>query len=265
MNAPESATPAAPSLMPRAAVFCTEAAAREFAQRELARRILVFGTLLGWCAVLLIFRMRQAETIAYAFLEWNLFLAVIPAVAAWFFARAAAKRSPMVIQAFWFALWLVFLPNAPYVMTDLVHLGHSMAVPIWYDLMLLGSCGATGLLLGYTSLADVQAAITRRFSSVLGWAMAITGLLLSGFAIYLGRFLRLNSWETVTRPLGLLSDIARLLGNPGANAQVIGVTLIYGAGLLLGYIALRMLAASLRPGWAGAARAGARCGEQEGW
>jgi uncharacterized membrane protein len=250
MNAPQTTPPADPGLAPRAAAFLRRAAA---ADGELARRILVFGALLGWCALLLVLRMRQAATFAFAFLEWNLFLAVIPAVAAWLFARAAARRSPAVIQACWFAIWLAFLPNAPYLITDLVHLGHSATVPIWYDLMLLGSCGATGLLLGYTSLADVQAAITRRFSSGLGWATAITGLLLSGFAIYLGRFLRLNSWETVTRPLGLLSDIARRLGGHGSDSQVIGVTLIYGTGLLLGYIALRTLAASLRPGWAGGA------------
>lgn len=243
MNAPQRMTPADSGLAPGAALYFRQT------NGELARRILVFGTLLGWCAILLIFRMRHAASFAYAFLEWNLFLAVIPAVAAWLFAKAAARRFPTALQALWFTIWLAFLPNAPYVMTDLVHLGHAAAVPVWYDLMLLGSCGATGLLLGYTSLADVQAAVARRFSAGLGWAMAITGLLLSGFGIYLGRFQRLNSWDTVTKPLQLTSDIVHLLGDPGTNAQVIEVTLIYGAGLLLGYIALRMLTASLCPSW----------------
>lgn len=247
MNATQKTTLDDPGLGLGAALFFRPVTATG----ELTKRILVFGTLLGWCAVLLVFRMHQAATFAFAFLGWNLFLAAIPAVAGWLFAKAAEGKSLVVPQAFWFATWLAFLPNAPYVMTDLVHLGHSATVPLWYDLMLLVSCAGTGLLLGYTSLADVQAVITRKFSTGLGWAVAITGLLLSGFGIYLGRFLRLNSWDTVTRPLQLISNIAHLLGDPGSSPQVVGVTLIYGIGLLLGYIALRMLSASICPSWAG--------------
>ncbi len=97
MNAPQRTTPAGASpglgpgsvLAPGAAVYLGRAAATN----ELARRILVFGALLGWCAILVIFRMRQAANFTYAFMEWNLLLAVVPAVAAWLFAKAAAKRS----------------------------------------------------------------------------------------------------------------------------------------------------------------------------
>jgi uncharacterized membrane protein len=238
MNAPQTITATHPG--PGAAGLSAQGAAHD----ELARRILVFGALLGWCIILVIFRMRQAASFTYAFLEWNLLLAVIPAVASWFFARAAARRAPLAALAFWFAIWLAFLPNAPYVITDLLHLGHARNVPIWYDLMMLGSCGATGLLLGYVSLADVQTAVAQRYSVHLGWTIVIGGMLLSGFAIYLGRFLRLNSWDTIVRPLEVISEIAGLLRDPGSSTQVIGVTLIYGGGLLLGYIALRALAAS---------------------
>ncbi len=243
MNAPQHTTLADPAPRFGAPVLLRHAAL----PGELTNRILVFGTLLGWCAILLVFRMHQAATFAFAFLEWNLFLAAIPAVAAWLFAKAAEGRAFAAIQGFWFAIWLAFLPNAPYVTTDLVHLGHSAVVPLWYDLVLLVSCACTGLLLGYTSLADVQAAIAQKFSTSLGWSVAITALLLSGFGIYLGRFMRLNSWDAISRPLVLVSDIARLLGNPGASSQVAGVTLIYGIGLLLGYVSLRMLCTS----WAG--------------
>ncbi len=209
---------------------------------ELANRILVFGALLAWCAILVVLRMHQAASFAFAFLDWNLFLAAIPAVAGWQFAKTAAMRSAAPIQAFWFAVWLVFLPNAPYVITDLVHLNPSAAVPLWYDLALLLSCAGTGLLLGYTSLADVQAAISRKLSPRWGWAVSSGALLLSGLAIYLGRVLRLNSWDAFTRPLQLARDIARELTDPASSGDVIGVTLIYGTGLLLGYVAFRVLA-----------------------
>lgn len=213
---------------------------------ELVKRILVFGTLLSWCAGLLVFRFVRSESFAFAFLAWNLFLAVIPAVAAQIFARAAENRSPAVIQVFGFAIWLAFLPNAPYVVTDLLHLAPCSSIPLWYDLALLASCAGTGLLLGYTSLGDVQAVISRKFSRRSGWAVAVAALVLSGFGIYLGRFLRWNSWDTLTNPLQLLLDIAQRLSDPISRPQAIAVTLIYGIALLLGYVALRVLQPGMR-------------------
>lgn len=215
---------------------------------ELVKRILVFALLLGWCAALLVVRFIRAESYTFAFLAWNLALAAVPAVAAWLFARAAERRAHALIQVCWFAIWLTFLPNAPYVVTDLLHLTPYSAAAQWYDLAMLASCAGTGLLLGYTSLADVQTVIARRFSPRTGWAMAAAALLLSGFGIYLGRFLRWNSWDTLTNPLPLLSDIAQRLSNPLFRSQAVSVTLIYGIGLLLGYIALRTLGPGIRTG-----------------
>lgn len=208
---------------------------------ELTRRLVVFGALLAWCGGLLIYRFVLSGTPGYAFLIWNLALAAVPAVAARLFVGATEKPSPGAIQVFWFAVWLAFLPNAPYVVTDLVHLGPAANVPLWFDLALLAFCGGTGLLLGYISLADVQTVIARRFSGRAGWGVAIAALLLSGFGIYVGRFLRWNSWDTLANPLSLLGDIAHQLSEPGSRARAIGVTLVYGIGLLLGYLALRFL------------------------
>jgi uncharacterized membrane protein len=202
-------------------------------------RFLLFAMLLCWCAALLLFRFVRSGSLAYGFLAWNLFLAAIPAVAAWFFARAMAKGSSLIEQIGWFVIWLVFLPNAPYIITDFVHLTARPRIPFWYDTALLISCAGTGLLLGYTSIADVQAAITRRFSALVGWVVVIAAILLSGFGIYLGRFLRWNSWDTLTSPLQLFREIADRLLNPLSHPQTFAVTAVYGVGLLLGYVALR--------------------------
>ena len=202
-------------------------------------RLLLFGMLLSWCAALLLFRFVRSGSFALRFLAWNLFLAAIPAVAAWFFARAMAKGSSRIEQVGWFVIWLVFLPNAPYIITDFVHLSEHPGIPFWYDIALLISCAGTGLLLGYTSIADVQEAITRRFSSFAGWLLVIVAVLLSGFGIYLGRFLRWNSWDTLTSPIQLFREIADRLMNPLSHPQTFGVTVIYGVGLFLGYVALR--------------------------
>jgi uncharacterized membrane protein len=194
---------------------------------------------LGWCAALLLFRFARSGSLAFGFLAWNLFLAAIPAVAAAMFARAAAKQSRVIVQVVWFIVWLVFLPNAPYIITDFVHLQPSGAIPLWYDIALLTSCAGTGLLLGYTSIADVQAVITRKFSASLGWSVVIAAIFLSGFGIYLGRFLRWNSWDTLTNPLRLFPDIAGRVLDPLAHPRMLAVTAVYGVGLFVGYVALR--------------------------
>jgi len=208
-------------------------------QNRPTNRLLLFGMLLSWCGALLLFRFVRSGSLAMGFLAWNLFLAAIPAVAAWFFARAMAKGSSLIEKVGWFVIWLVFLPNAPYIITDFVHLTTQPRIPFWYDTALITSCAGTGLLLGYTSIADVQAAITQRFSALAGWLLVIAAVLLSGFGIYLGRFLRWNSWDTITSPHQLFPQIADRLINPLSHPQTVGVTVVYGVGLFLGYVALR--------------------------
>ncbi len=202
-------------------------------------RLLLFVMLLGWCGALLLFRFAWSGSLALGFLAWNLFLAAVPAVAAWLFARAMGKNSSLIERVTWFVIWLLFLPNAPYIITDFVHLNTHSGMPFWYDTALLVSCAGTGLLLGYTSIADVQFVIARRFSPLAGWLLVVAAVLLSGFGIYLGRFLRWNSWDTLTRPRQLSLAITERVMNPLSNPQTFGVTIVYGVGLFLGYVALR--------------------------
>jgi uncharacterized membrane protein len=204
-----------------------------------APRLLLFVMLLGWCGALLLFRFARSGSLTLGFLAWNLFLAAVPAVAAWFFARAMGRNSSLIERVGWFVVWLVFLPNAPYVITDFVHLTTRPGIPFWYDTALLISCAGTGLLLGYTSIADVQFVIARRFSPLAGWMLVVAAVLLSGFGIYLGRFLRWNSWDTLTSTRQLSLAITERVMNPLSNPQTFGVTIVYGVGLFLGYVALR--------------------------
>lgn len=212
----------------------------------LLKRILLFGALIGWCGALLVYRFVHADSLWFAFLVWNLFLAAVPVMAAWLLIWAAHERASWIVHTLLFAIWLAFLPNAPYLFTDFVHLEERPPVPLWYDIALLGSFAGTGILLAYSSLADVQAVVARRFSAALGWAVATIALLLSGFGIYLGRFLRWNSWDALTHPVQLFTDITARLADPLSHPRALGVTVIYGVALLLGYIALRVLQ-SLHP------------------
>jgi len=204
-----------------------------------APRLLLFVMLLGWCGALLLFRFARSGSLALGFLAWNLFLAAIPAVAAWLFARAMGRKSSTIERVTWFVIWIVFLPNAPYIITDFVHLTNYPGIPFWYDTALLVSCAGTGLLLGYTSIADVQFVVARRYSAFLGWMLVAAAVLLSGFGIYLGRVLRWNSWDMLTSPRQLSLVVANRVMNPLSNPQTLGVTVVYGVGLFLGYVALR--------------------------
>lgn len=212
----------------------------------MARRTVLLTALFLWCAALLGLRMERTGTMRYEFLVWNLFLAFVPLVASSLLAVADRRHAPTVVQAGCFAVWLVFLPNAPYLLTDLIHLHYRPPVPLWYDLALLLSYALTGLLLGYVSLAVVQRIVARRFGAAAGWLVAVASLGLSGFGIYLGRFLRWNSWEVLTRPAPLFAFVADCLLNPRSHAGTVAVTLIFGGALTLGYLALGVFLADLR-------------------
>ncbi|HVG23209.1 MAG TPA: DUF1361 domain-containing protein [Thermoanaerobaculia bacterium] len=202
------------------------------------KRILTFAALLIWCATLVTLRIERTRSASFFFLFWNLFLAAIPFVAAEVFARSKwhLLRWPA------FTVWLLFLPNAPYIVTDFVHLRARPPIPLWYDVLLLISCAGTGLLLGYGSVMLVQRSIARQWSARAGWAVAAFSLVLSAFGIYLGRFVRFNSWEVVTDPMPLFADIVQRLTNPFAYPRTFAVTILYGVALLLGYLGLHVLA-----------------------
>ena len=207
----------------------------------LRNRALLFVALIGWCGALLVTRVVWSGSSYYTFLGWNTFLAVIPAVVAPLFAAAMVGGSSRAAQAGAFAVWLVFLPNAPYLVSDFVHLTERPPVPLWYDIALLLSFAGTGMLLGYCSLGDVQAGVAHRHGAVAGWATVVIALLLSGFGIYLGRFLRWNSWDVLTHPVELFGHILDRVMHPLSHPRTVAVTAVYGGGLVLGYVALRVL------------------------
>jgi len=201
-----------------------------------AKRALVFVVLLAWCAFLLAGRVWRSHQLTYAFLAWNLFLAVIPAFAGALVVRARTTA----VRLMWGIVWLLFLPNAPYIVTDFVHLTPRAPVPLWYDVALLLSCAGTGLL-GYSSVADVQDAVTVRFGAAAGWLIAMAALLLSGFGVYLGRFLRWNSWDPIANPAELLNRLGGYGLNPMSHPRTVAVTFIYGVCFALGYAALHVI------------------------
>jgi len=204
------------------------------------KRFLVVSMLLFWCFCLIVVRIDRTGSGYYRFLITNLFLACMPLFLSTALRLARHWELPWPIQLAVLSLWLLFLPNAPYILTDMLHLTRASHAPAWYDLALLLSCAGTGLLVGYLSLIDVQTIVARRLGQALSWIFALVSLVLSGFAIYLGRFLRWNSWDVLIDPARLFGITEGLL-RPWAHAKPLAVTLIFGGILTLGYISLRIL------------------------
>lgn len=194
-----------------------------------------FLLLVSWCSALVTVRVAVTGSMMYAFLVWNLGLAVVPLGLASLLegCRPGERLKPGLVLA----SWLVFLPNAPYLATDLVHLVERPPVPLWYDVAMLSSCAGTGLLLGYASLMRVQRWIAKMVGATSGWLFSVATLLLAGLGIYLGRFLRWNSWDLLLNPIEVLRDIAAAASRPHAHGTALGVSAIWGVGLLIGYVA----------------------------
>jgi uncharacterized membrane protein len=204
------------------------------------KRLIVVSMLLFWCAGMIAVRIDRTGSGYYLFLVFNLFLACMPLFLSTALRVANHWELPRPIQLALLSLWLLFLPNAPYILTDILHLTRASHAPAWYDLALLLSCAGTGLLVGYLSLIDVQTIVARRLGQTWSWIFALVSLVLSGFAIYLGRFLRWNSWDILIDPTRVFAITEGLL-RPWEHLKPLAVTLIFGGILMLGYISLRIL------------------------
>jgi len=203
--------------------------------RRIVFPVAVFAAASAWCVVLLAVREHEYGAAGYPYLVWNLTLAWIPLGLAGALALAYARgRSTLELVAVGVA-WLLFLPNAPYVLTDFVNLGNDHRL---FDALIIGSFAVTALAVGFASLLVVQLVVTRAGGAMLGWATVIFSLFASAVGIYLGRVLRFNSWDVVQRPRSLLVVARDRLADPLGNHYLIGYVLLLGVFLTLAYAGL---------------------------
>ncbi|MBL0096282.1 MAG: DUF1361 domain-containing protein [Bacteroidetes bacterium] len=155
---------------------------------------------------------------------WNLFLAYIP-----FGISTLMKLKERDIEPFQFWLifpfWILFFPNAPYILTDLFHLMPRGNTPEWFDLFLLLSFSITGLLLGLFSLKHMHQFVIRFHSNGTGLLFVFCTLTLGSFGVYLGRFERFNSWDIIRSPLELFHDIGSRILYPTNHIGTWGMTI----------------------------------------
>jgi uncharacterized membrane protein len=180
--------------------------------RDLVRPVCALALASTACCVLLVLRIVLVGQFRQLYLVWNLFLAWLPllfACTAVCLAQTRPQRRGWFLSAA--AAWLLFFPNAPYIFTDLVHLGSRSHGRYWTDLVLILLFALIGLVLGFLSLFLMQRLVARRHGWPAGWLFVGVVAALSGFGIYAGRVLRWNSWDAIFNPLDLVADFGSWL------------------------------------------------------
>lgn len=156
------------------------------------------------------------SNVVFIFLLWNLFLAVVPL----YFSHKALQAKKNIYIWMLSGAWLLFFPNAMYIVTDLFHLRERPDAPLWFDLLLLFSTALNGIIMGFLSLYNIEKLLVRYVSRKVSYPIVFLFFVLCGYGVYLGRYERWNSWDVITQPYGLLYDIAYDIVHPFRNKQV---------------------------------------------
>lgn len=200
---------------------------------------------IAWAAVLavssgaalglLALRVERTGSWQWSFLVVNLVLSWVPlgfAVLVFLLARIKAPRWTLFAPA---AAWLAFMPNAPYIWTDLMHLsGHDRPMFVT-DFVLISTFAVAGLLAGYASLYLIHSSIERTFGRLAGWLLVAGVLPLVSVGIYIGRVLRWNSWETLERLDDLAALVAMRTADPLGNPFLVAACVLMTLCLAIGY------------------------------
>jgi uncharacterized membrane protein len=197
-------------------------------------------------ASLILSRVIITGNLRYSFLVWNLLLAWMPVVFA-MLAREDCRGRRVGERAGWkfFSLcgaWLLFFPNAPYIFTDLIHLTNRYISHFWVDLAVILSCAFTGLVLGFLSLYLMQSLVSQRYGNLAGWGFAACVAGVSSFGIYLGRFLRFNSWDVIAKPVELYQGISSAASAQFSDARHFAFFAFYATFIFIAYVMLYAMA-----------------------
>jgi uncharacterized membrane protein len=174
--------------------------------------------------LMILLRMIVTDSATYVFLIWNLILAWIPFVCGLaVFKLAPDPRNRWIVVPL-AALWVLFLPNAPYLLTDMIHLRHSTQVGWWYDLVLLLLCAWSGLMLGVVSLQHLQLRVARAAGPWVGWLFVGTMIGLGSLGVAIGRLLRWNSWDLLLDPGAVLRDVLATMAETHLDRAMLGLS-----------------------------------------
>jgi uncharacterized membrane protein len=185
-----------------------------YVDRDGLYQILFLLTL--FCLLMVSFRILYTGEWMFAFLVWNLFLAYAP-----YRVSSYIEKQSKALSSYTFFLllivWLLLVPNSFYIITDLFHLRKNEVVPLWFDLALILSFAWNGIVVGVLSVRQIEKALQQRFKTMNEWLFVLPVMYLNALGIFIGRYLRFNSWDVLTNPLELISDVGYLLIHPIRN------------------------------------------------
>ena len=212
---------------------------RWFFLRSEIDRILTLS--MAFSALLVVARILYTGELTFIFLNWNLFLAYLP-----YALSKALLTQPHRAKSKWkfagcFIVWLLLIPNAFYIITDLFHLGNYYAVPLWFDLALILSFAWNGLLLGILSVRHMEKVLQVFMVNKTEWLFIYPIMWLNALGVYIGRYLRFNSWDVITNPFALMSDIITILLHPIQYKYAWGMICCFSVFMTLMYLTIKKL------------------------
>lgn len=212
---------------------------RFYFHRTEVERILLLScafSIFLWCI-----RFLVTGSLMHGFLIWNLFLAYIPYRITGYLGKKIDHIKGRV--SFWliFFGWLVFIPNSFYIITDLFHLDEGTAAPLWFDLALIFSFAWNGLIIGVLSLREMERIIEQRVNWKFKPFFIYSIMWLNALGIYIGRYLRFNSWDIITNPFQLAGDILYLCIHPFRNFMEWGMIFCFSVLMTFMYLMLKRL------------------------
>ncbi len=168
----------------------------------------------SFSVLMVIARIIMIHQYSYRFLVWNLFLGAIPyGISRWLQLKPDLIQKKYRVAAL-LMIWILFLPNSFYMLTDLFHLSGYYGMKKWYDLTMIISFAWNGLLLGILSITQMENIMKYYLGKRTTFLFVCPVMLLCAFGIYIGRFLRFNSWDVITNPFGLFADMGTMFFNP---------------------------------------------------
>ena len=210
-------------------------------QRRLAVPLIALFVTSAFGAALVAARIVWTGKLTSLYLIWNLFLAWLPLL----FALKACGQEPGKTRPWKLAAcaagWLLFFPNAPYIFTDLIHLTARHRATVWTDLVLIALFAVTGLVLGFLSLYLMQSLVVQRMGRAAGWLFVGVSAGLGSLGIYVGRFLRWNSWDPLVNPFDFARDVGGWLVQMLAHRHEALVPALFATFLFLAYAMLYAL------------------------
>ena len=201
------------------------------------------GVASALCLGLELVREHRYGAYDFRFLIWNLILAWIPLLLALLVYDRYRRGRSLLVLAPALVLWLLFLPNAPYIVTDFVHLSAGSPAPLWLDGVEVSAFAWTGMLLGFVSLYLVHAVARHRLGAVPSWVGVLCVLALVSVGVYLGRVKRWNSWDLLTQPGARLAQLHAHLGDPASLTRAVGISLAVTCLLAAAYLVFYVLMA----------------------